>query len=801
MKTIQRTTTEIERFSPTARSGLTSVQVQSRIADNLVNRSAEKYSKSYLSIFVGNLCTFFNLLGLIVFVALLFAGAKLFDFVFVLVYLMNIIIGITQEIRAKKCIDRLSLLSNKKSIVVRDGKTAEIPPEEIVLDDVIMLSIGNQIPTDCRILEGNVEVDESVLTGESVHVKKKAGDVLLSGSFIVAGNCAVIAEKVGKDNYVQKMSAEAKKYKKPHSELMESLRLIIRILGFIILPIATAYMIKSAVIQHVELHEAIKHTSTLVIGMIPSGMFLLTSLALAVGIIKLAAHNTLIQDLYSLEMLARVDTICFDKTGTITDGNMNVKEIVPLNDDFSSESLGKIVSSVMGVLDDKNQTAMALKDYFGDSVSLTAVAKVPFNSERKFSAVEFEDEGTFAIGAPEFVLDKSVYSTLESKINDYASAGLRVLLVARSKKSIKDDKIPDDFTPQALILLMDNIRKDAISTVSWFKENGVAVKVISGDNPVTVSEVSRRVGIENAEKYISLEGLSDDEVRAAADKYTVFGRVSPEQKAILVKSMKACGHTTAMTGDGVNDILALKEADCAVTVASGSDAARNIAHIVLLDNNFDSMPNVVFEGRRVINNIQSSASLYLMKTFFTMLIALVTLVLPFIDQYPFELRQMNLLEILIIGIPSFFLSLQPNKSRVEGRFLYYVIRKSVPCALLMALSVGIVEIFRATVGGYSDGLYQTLSVYALTFSGLVNLVIICRPFNKFRVILFSLTAIGLTAIFAVTVFSGLPMLGLVKMSPLSEFWLPLLLFVGIVILDFPLSFLLQKLFNKLFKFN
>lgn len=791
------TNINVERFTPTAQSGLSSVQVKSRIDSGLINHADDKYSKSYVSIFVGNLCTFFNLLGLIVLIALLFAGAQLFDFVFVIVYLMNIAIGISQEIRAKKCIDRLSLISSKKSTVIRDGKETEISPNEIVLDDVILLSLGNQVPTDCRILDGNAEADESVLTGESVSVKKKAGDMLLSGSFIVGGTCKAVAEKVGKDNYVQKLSAEAKKYKKPHSEIMESLRIIIKILGFIILPIAAAWMVKSTVFCDIGLSQSILNTSTLVIGMIPSGMFLLTSLALAVGIIKLAAHDTLIQDLYSLEMLARVDTICFDKTGTITDGNMTVKELVPLKD-VQQEEISSVISSMLGTLNDTNQTATALKEYFGNKVSLPAVSSIPFNSKRKLSAVEFKEKGVFAIGAPEFVLSKEKYAALEEKINGYATAGLRVLILAHSKQHIEGDNVPDDFIPYSLILLMDHIREDAISTVSWFKENGVTVKVISGDNPVTVSEVSKRVGIENADKYISLDGLSDDEVRAAAEKYTVFGRVSPEQKAILVKTMKQAGHTTAMTGDGVNDILALKEADCAVTVASGSDAARNIAHIVLLDNNFNSMPNVVFEGRRVINNIQSSASLYLMKTFFTMIIALITLCLPFIEQYPFELKQMNLLEIIIIGIPSFFLSLQPNKARVKGRFLHYVIRKSLPCALLMVLSVAIVQLFKFTLGGFDDGLYQTLSVYALTFSGLINLIFICYPFNKFRTVLFSSCAIAILAVFAVTVFFGLPMLGFVKISPLAEYYVPILILFGIVIVNFPIAYLLQKLFNKIF---
>ena len=790
----------IERFTPTALSGLSCLQIESRIKDDLINENPKRYSKSYLSIFVDNIFTFFNLLGLIVFISLLYAKAKLLDFVFVLVYIMNIIIGISQEIRAKRCIDRLSLLSGNKCVVIRDGNAVEILPTQIVLDDIIKLSIGNQVPTDCKILEGNIEVDESVLTGESVNVKKKTGDLLLSGSVVVSGTCIVQAEKVGKDNYVQKLSAQAKKYKKPHSELMSSLGIIIKTLGFIIIPFAVAFMIKSTLIGKVGFDEAVLRTSTLIIGMIPSGMFLLTSLALAVGIIKLAAHNTLVQDLYSLEMLARVDTICFDKTGTITDGKMSVKEIFPLKADLAQNDIIKVLSSMMGVLKDTNQTALALEKRVGDKVCFDAINKLPFNSKRKLSAVEFKDEGTYALGAPEFVLSKDAYSVVESEIITYASLGLRVLMLAKSNQSIKDQDVPNDFVPYALILLEDNIRKDAISTVKWFKDNGVAVKVISGDNPVTVSEVSKRVGIENAENYISLEGLSDEEVENIADKYTVFGRVSPEQKAILVRSMKKSGHTTAMTGDGVNDILALKEADCAVSVASGSDAARNVAHIVLLDNNFDSMPNVVFEGRRVINNVQSAASMYLMKTFFTIMVALVTLVLPFANKYPFELRQMNLLEILIIGIPSFCLSLQPNKMRVEGKFLNYVVRKSLPSAVLMALSVGIVQIFHIIAGNaFSEDLYPTVSVYAFTLSGLINLIVICYPFNIYRTVLVMLTSAALIGVFITTVIVGIPMLGFVGFAPLSQNYAFLLLLVGIIFIDLPLSICIQKIFNKIFK--
>lgn len=781
-----------ERFSPSPDVGLSQEQVQNRVSNNLINDVQQKFSKTYLNIFVNNVCTFFNLLGLIVCIALICTSAPIANFVFVLVYLANIFIGIVQEIRAKKCIDKLSLVSEKTVKVIRNGKEQEISVKEIVLDDVIKLGIGNQIPTDCVVLEGNIEVNESLLTGESVAIKKKQVDTLLAGSFITCGTCIVRAEKVGKDNYVEQLSAKAKKYKKPQSELMNSLKLIIKVIGFIIVPIGALSFIKSYVILHTELKASVLSTSTLVIGMIPSGMFLLTSLALAVGIIKLAKHNTLVQDLYSLEMLARVDTICFDKTGTITDGKMTVCDVIPLKGS-DTKQIEAVMQSMLCALKDNNQTAIALYNRFGQDSCMNPVTVLPFNSVRKLSAVTFEGEGTFAFGAPEFVLSKSEYSKIENDINDYASKGLRVILLAHSKDKIKEDTIPDDFIPYAIITLVDNVRSDAVDTIKWFKDNDVAVKVISGDNPVTVAEVSKRVGIPDADKYISLEGLSDEEVFEAANKYTVFGRVTPEQKAILIKSLKSAGHVTAMTGDGVNDILALKEADCAVSVAEGSDAARNISHLVLLDNNFNSMPKVVYEGRRVINNVQSSASLYLMKTLFTMILAIATFVIPYVKTYPFELSQMNLLEIFVIGIPSFFLSMQANDSRLQGKFISYVFGKSLPSALIMVLSVAVIEAVKQAVGICSDEVYTTISVFALTFAGVVCLFNICKPLNAYRAILFGSVTAMLVGIAVYTFICGFPALKLVKLLPLSDYWHHLLLLVSVILLDITIISPVQKI--------
>lgn len=779
-----------ERFSPSSGEGLSSVQVKSRLEDGLVNISSQKYSKSYLSIFASNIFTVFNLLGLIVFISLLCVGAGLFDFVFVLVYIANFSIGIIQEIRAKKCIEKLSLVAQKNVRAIRDGKEAEIAATDIVLDDILKLGIGNQIPTDCIVTDGVIEVNESLLTGESVPIKKQAGDPLFAGSFIVAGRCIARADKVGKDNYVEQLSAKAKKYRKPRSELMSSLRFFIKAVAIVIVPMAAAYMIKSVVIVKESVPEAVRRTSAVVIGMIPSGMFLLTSLALAVGIIKLARQNTLVQDLYSLEMLARVDTICFDKTGTITDGKMTfVEEIIINPHDTSTED---IISSMLCELKDNNQTAIALYEKFGDDGKFTATAALPFNSARKLSAVTFDNKGTFAFGAPEFVLSTEEYDSIKPLVEKQTQKGLRVLVLAHSHDCIDEDKIPKDFSAISLLLIADNVREDAAETVAWFKENDVAIKVISGDNPITVSEVSKRVGIDDAENFISLDGLSDDEVYNAADKYTVFGRVSPDQKAILIKSLKDKGHTTAMTGDGVNDIIALKEADCAISVASGSEAARNVAHLVLMDDNFNHMPQVVHEGRRVINNVQSSASLYLMKTFFTMILAVIVLFIPTLKCYPFTLKQMNPLEMIIIGLASLSLSMQPNDSRVTGKFIANVIGKSLPAAIVMVLSVGAVGLISLFDTTTDHEIFCTMAILALTFAGLVNLFNICRPFNRFRTILFSIISALLIILLCITICCGMEFIGLTKLSPSEGHLYHLLELFAIIAMDFPLSIILNK---------
>ena len=702
--------------------------------------------------------------------------------------------------------------------MIRDRKKREIPISEIVLDDILLLGAGQQVPADCIMLDGAAELNESLLTGESVPVKKENGETLYAGSFVASGHCAVRVDKIGEDTYISKLTARAKKYKRPNSEIMNSINLFIKVIGFIIIPIAIFMFLTNfknlggswadiragggffatLFSNNPTLNDTIQKTCSVVIGMIPSGLLLLTTVALSVGMIRLAKYNTLVQDMYSLEMLARVNVLCLDKTGTITDGRMKVSDCVLLNN-ATEYSVDDILGSMLASLKDNNQTSIALYERFGHSSALQASAILPFSSARKLSAVTFGEAGTFAMGAPEFVL-KPMPIRVEKIVKQYAQMGLRVLVLAHSPAQIQGDKLPTVFRPIAIITLSDNIRPDAIETIKWFRENDVAVKVISGDNPVTVSEVARRAGIKNASQFLSLEGLSDIEVENAANQYTVFGRVTPEQKAILIRSIKKAGNTVAMTGDGVNDILAMKEADCAVSVASGSDAARNVSNLVLQDNNFGSMPKIVNEGRRVINNIKDSASLYIMKTLLTMLLALVCIFTG--SAYFFTTNNMLMFEVLISAIPSFVLSLQPNTNRVKGKFIPFVVSRAMPGAFTMAFGILALYIINQTslsslfeftnAAGETETVYNAMLMMSLTFTGLVMLFRICQPLNLIRTTLFfCMTALCVTVL-------AVPVLG----NIVYEGWdtlkfnlTQILLLVVIVQAAVPISSILIKFFD------
>lgn len=713
----------VDRFEINTKVGLTQEQVDKRVSENLHNKVENKNVKTYRKIFFSNIFTFFNMLVFAVAAALIAVGAWT-NLFFLVITICNTVIGIIQEIRAKKTIEKISLVSAPTATVLRDGYKREISVDEVVLDDIIYFSIGRQICADCKVVEGEVEVNESLLTGESVAVKKRKGDFLYSGSFISSGKCTAVVERVGQYSYTAKLSAKAKEYKKPKSELLKSLNTIIRCIGIIIIPLAILMFYNNKA-EGFAISEVVKKTAGSIIGMIPAGMFLLTSVALAVGVVKLAKKRTLVQDLYSIEMLARADVLCLDKTGTITDGSMKVNSVVQLTN--VNHTVNDIMGSMLTALEDNNATSRALATYFGYSKEFTKQVVLPFSSARKLSAVTFKNNETYVFGAPEFVL-KTKDANVDPLVKQYASKGFRVILLAKCDGIIEGDKVPQNRTPVAVIIIEDHIREEAAETIKWFKENAVQIKIISGDNPITVSEVSKRVGVENAEHFISLEGLNEQQVVEAADKYTVFGRVSPEQKMILVKALKNKGHKVAMTGDGVNDILALKEADCSIAMASGSEATRNVSHLVLLDSNFSSMPSVVAEGRRVVNNIQKSSSLFLMKTFFTIFLSIFCLILS--TPYPFNTNQILLLEYCVIGIPAFCLSLQPNKEPIQGKFLPNLICNSLPGAIIFTLNVIACFLFNRIVG--TDGQFETMSSLLVTFSGLLVLFKLCKPFDIYR---------------------------------------------------------------------
>ncbi len=729
------------RYSPDISKGLDATQVIERKENGYVNETKKKVGKTYRSIFFTNIFTFFNILTFIVAGALIWAKAQPAQLFFLIIILANITIGITLEIKSKIVVEKLSLVSAPNAIAIRDGEKVKIPVNEVVLDDILFFELGKQICADCIVEEGEIEVNESMLTGESVPVKKRKGDQLFSGSFVSSGSCYARVDKVGEQNYIETLTAVAKAYRKPKSELQNSIKLIMRIATVFIIPISV-FMIYRTYKSGFTMQETIMSSSGAVIGMIPAGMFLLTSIALAVSVVRLSKRNILVQDLYCIEMLARVDVLCLDKTGTITDGTMQVKKVIPVKGAESGYDISEIVGSMLSATEDNNQTAMALADKFGYSNKLKPVEIMPFSSQRKFSAVTFEEEGTYILGAPEFVL-KDMGIKLEKLVNENAANGYRVIVLAHSAGSIVDDKAPASRRPICLMVIEDHIRDAAINTINWFKENDVAVKIISGDNPVTVSEIAKRVGVDNADLYISLDGLSSQEVIEAAEKYTVFGRVSPEQKCLIIRALKARRHTVAMTGDGVNDILALKEADCSVAMASGSEAATKVSHLVLIDSNFTSMPDVVTEGRRVVNNITKSSSLFLMKTFMSIVLSIIFLLLG--EPYPLQTNNLLLLEIFVIAIPSFMLALQTNTSRIKGNFLSNVCSRTLPGGMALVISIMSVYFYKGITSRLygADYLphdtYTAMVVLALALTGVMVLSKNCEPYNFFRVFILILS--------------------------------------------------------------
>lgn len=711
--------------------GLSTKQVQARIEAGHTNEADTHITKSYQEILKDNTFTLFNLINAILAGLIIFIGSFK-NLLFLGVVISNLVIGIFQEIRAKRVLDKLALITQPFIKVLRDSKIQEIHMDDLVLDDIAYLQTGSQVCADAIVRVGKLEVNESLVTGESDIILKQVGDSLLSGSFIVSGNAKVQIEHVGKDNYAQTIMSDAKVFRKHKSQLRDSINFIIKSIGIIIIPVGILLFSKQFFITEATFSDSIVSTVAALLGMIPEGLVLLTSVALAVGSINLAKRKTLVQELYCIETLARVDTLCLDKTGTITQGIMQVEKIQPYKK--HKEHYEVILANMIHALGDDNATALAIKDYVKDvGIEFKATQLLPFSSSRKLSAVSFENIGTYIMGAYEFI-SEGHDPILEKEIEIQASLGNRVLVLAYTEDSIIDGQIPSHNSVIALIILSDPIRSEAPKTLDYFLAQGVDVKIISGDDPRTVYAIARKAHLKNYDKYIDMSTLHDDEIFDAVKTYTVFGRVSPMQKKLMIRALKEQGHITAMIGDGVNDVMALKEADCSISVAQGSEAAKNIANLVLLDNNFASMPVIVDEGRRVINNIQRAASLFLVKTTFSTILSIFTLF--FMNRYPFEPIQLTLISTCMIGIPSFFLALEANHARVEGNFLLNVLGRAFPGALCVVLSILYVNTC-ASFFAFTPDSISTMCVLLTGTSSIVVLYRICTPFTRNRFLIFT----------------------------------------------------------------
>ena len=764
----------MERYQPDPGFGLSQEQVAARVRQGLHNGDSGIKTKTEGQIIRENVFTFFNLLNFALALAVILVGSPR-SALFMGVIFSNILIGSFQGIRAKRTIDKLSLISAPRATVLRAGEKSTVAVEDVVLDDVLLLSSGNQICADATVVDGECEVNDSLITGESDPVVKQKGDSLISGSFVVSGSCAAQVDHVGADNYAQKIAGDAGYIKKRNSEIMDSIDFIVKIIGFAILPIGGLLFWKQYFVLHDTFQNSVVSTAAAMVGMIPEGLVLLISLAFAVSVIKLSARKTLVQDMYCIETLARVDTLCLDKTGTITEGTMQVDELVPF-DGHIEEEMSEILTALVGNLTDDNPTSQAIREKFPGPAPWQASELVPFSSARKWSGAFFPGQGACVMGAGEFILGES-FERIRPQVESYSSGGQRVLLLGKTQEPFGDKAIAGEVECLGLVLLSDKIRREAPRTLRYFADQGVDLKVISGDNAVTVANIAKKAGLDHADRYVDASTLeTEEDVRRAVKEYSVFGRVTPQQKLAFVKALKADGHTVAMTGDGVNDVLALKEADCSVAMASGSDAARTVSNLVLLDSNFASMPRVVQEGRQAINNLQRSSSLFLVKTIFSALIGVLFIFINY--TYPFEPIQQTLISTLTIGVPSFILALETNRDRLKGKFILNVIRMCIPAALTMTANI----LALCALGGpfgLTHPEMSTLAVILTAFTGFTMLFKVCSPFNGLRGVLFwgLLTAFVLAFLFFGWFFSladlTIPML--MALLPLLPFAIVLML--------------------------
>lgn len=763
-------------------TGLTDEEVRQRVEEGLTNRADISTDKTTKEIVISNVFTYFNLIFLVITILLIMVGSFR-NLTFLPIIIGNTVIGIVQEIRAKKTLEKMSLLNAPHADVIRNGSVKQISTEELVKDDVILLTAGKQICADAVVISGNIQVNESLLTGEADEVEKTVGSTLMSGSFVVSGECYARLEKVGNESYISKLSLEAKSMGgKEQSEMIRSINLIVKWVGIVIIPIGLILFWQSHFVNGESITKSVTSTVAAIIGMIPEGLYLLTTVALALSTMKLARKKVLLHDMKSIETLARVDVLCVDKTGTITEPDMKLKDIFLCKNSgadgtqtaLTLDELKSLILDYANASVDNNATMLALKAYAADDLTnntsalhRTALSQQAFSSSLKYGSVTFSD-GTYLLGAPEFIMHED-FARIEEEIIPYADKGDRVLLFARYDGENVENGINGSVTPLGFVALANPIRANAVKTFEYFKSQGVAIKVISGDNPRTVSRIAIQAGIESAESFVDAATLdTEDKIADAVNKYTVFGRVTPKQKKQLVKALQAKGHTVAMTGDGVNDILAMKDADCSVAMASGSEAAAQAAQVVLLDSDFAHMPDVVYEGRRVVNNIQRSASLFLVKNIFSLLLSLFSVIL--MVTYPLEPAQVSLISMFTIGVPGFLLALEPNKDRIKGHFITNVMLKALPGGLTDVIAVGALVVC-GEVFCISDASIGTIATLVLSVVGFMILFKISEPLNgmKYAVIIGNIAGL---------VFSGFFLKKLFALTDLSNICILLMIVFG-----------------------
>lgn len=763
-------------------TGLTDEEVRQRVEEGLTNRADISTDKTTKEIVISNVFTYFNLIFLVITILLIMVGSFR-NLTFLPIIIGNTVIGIVQEIRAKKTLEKMSLLNAPHADVIRNGSVKQISTDELVKDDVILLTAGKQICADAVVISGNIQVNESLLTGEADEVEKTEGSTLMSGSFVVSGECYARLEKVGNESYISKLSLEAKSMGgKEQSEMIRSINLIVKWVGIVIIPIGLILFWQSHFVNGESITKSVTSTVAAIIGMIPEGLYLLTTVALALSTMKLARKKVLLHDMKSIETLARVDVLCVDKTGTITEPDMKLKEIFLCKNSgadgtqtaLTLDELKSLILDYANASVDNNATMLALKAYAAEALTnntsalhRTAVSQQAFSSSLKYGSVTFSD-GTYLLGAPEFIMHED-FARIEEEIIPYADKGDRVLLFARYDGENVENGIDGSVTPLGFVALANPIRENAVKTFEYFKSQGVAIKVISGDNPRTVSRIAIQAGIESAESFVDAATLdTEDKIADAVNKYTVFGRVTPKQKKQLVKALQAKGHTVAMTGDGVNDILAMKDADCSVAMASGSEAAAQAAQVVLLDSDFAHMPDVVYEGRRVVNNIQRSASLFLVKNIFSLLLSLFSVIL--MVTYPLEPAQVSLISMFTIGVPGFLLALEQNKDRIKGHFITNVMLKALPGGLTDVIAVGALVVC-GEVFCISDASIGTIATLVLSVVGFMILFKISEPLNgmKYAVIIGNIAGL---------VFSGFFLKKLFALTDLSNICILLMIVFG-----------------------